>query len=312
VLLSRSAENLYWFGRYLERAGDTARVVREHTNLIVDLPTIVPITWVPLLAIVGLERTPQGHTDEAAVVAYLVAERANHGSIVSSASRARENLRTVRELVPAELWQVVNDLYLFVAGNKEEGVARAPRRRFLDRIVTECQRAEGIIASTMSRTIEHAFIRLGTLIERADMTTRVIDVSAATIGAQGVQALHGDVQWSSVLRSVAGLQMFRRAHKAVVSGAAVTRFLLGDSAFPRSFVFCIREAGALAQMLPSSTRLVEDCARLTEEARVIAARLHDSDDLVGVRHSIDSLQRRVAELDLDLSSRYFHHGATPE
>ena len=305
MLLARAAESLYWAARYLERAEDTARIVREHTNLIVDMPTVVPVTWVPLLAITGEEltfRSRYERADELSVIRFLVADRDNRSSIVSAIGQARENLRTVRELVPNELWHAVNDLYLYIAGNNAEGVVRASRRRFLDRVISECQLSAGITSGTMSRSEPHAFIRLGTYIERSDMTTRVIDVNAATIGAQGEAALHGNVQWSSVLRSVAGLQMFRRSTLANASGPTVVAFLFGDEQFPRSVAFCAEQVARSLRSLPQPAALVEQCRVLGSLASSID--VHPL-DLARLRESVDDVQRASADLHAAVTAQYF-------
>lgn len=305
MLLSRSAENLYWHARYLERSDDTARIVREHTNLIVDLPTIVPLTWAPLLAIAGVEAAPGG-VDETSVIKYLVADRSNPSSVASSTAAARENLRSTRELVPSELWNAINDLYLYVSGNRVEGIARVSRRRYLDRVIAECQRVEGIVSGTMSRNTEYAFVRLGTLIERADMTTRVVDVSAATIGSQGERALHADVQWSSVLRSVAGLQMFRRTSSESATGAASIRFLFGNASFPRSFAYCLTECATLLPQLPDGGELGARCLDLAADALNLPDSAAFSVD--AVRSLVDRLQQGIAAIHSELARRYFGHG----
>ena len=243
MLLSRVAENLYWAARYLERAENTARIVREHTNLIIDLPTSVPLTWEPLLAILGGREqfdAEHGAADELSIVRYLVSDRSNAGSILMSVEQAREDLRTCREVVPREAWQSVNDLYLYVASHHRDGVARPSRSRFLERIVTESLRTEGFVLSTMSRDEAYEFVRLGRTIERADMTTRVLDVSAGSL--MDTQAEGGgqyeDVQWMSVLRSLSALQMYHRTTRLPVEGPAALRFLLLDAAFPRSVMCC--------------------------------------------------------------------------
>jgi uncharacterized alpha-E superfamily protein len=305
MLLARAAENLYWAARYLERAEDTARIVREHTNLIVDLPTVVPVTWAPLLAITGEESTFTlrfERADELSVLRFLVADRENRSSIVSAIAQARENLRTVRELVPNELWHAVNDLYLYIAGNNAEGVVRASRRRFLDRVISECQLAAGITSGTMSRSEPHAFIRLGTYIERSDMTTRVVDVNAATIGAQGEGAMHGNVQWASVLRSVAGLQMFRRSTHANATGSTVVAFLFADELFPRSVVFCAEQVSRSLRTLPDPAGLVERCRALGTVARSIEVQPLD---LLSLRRSVDEVQQASADLHAAVTAQYF-------
>ena len=309
MLLARAAESLYWAARYLERAEDTARIVREHTNLIVDLPTVVPVTWAPLLAITGEELTFSSRyerDDELSVLRFLVGDRENRSSIVSAIAQARENLRTVRELVPNELWHAVNDLYLYIAGNNAEGIVRASRRRFLDRVISECQLCAGITSGTMSRSEPHAFIRLGTYIERSDMTTRVIDVNAATIGAQGEGAMHGNVQWASVLRSVAGLQMFRRSTHASATGSTVVAFLFADELFPRSVAFC-------AEQVSRSLRALPDPAKLDDLSHVLAALCRSIEvnpiDLVKLRRAVDEVQQASADLHSAVTAQYFAAGA---
>jgi uncharacterized alpha-E superfamily protein len=234
-----------------------------------------------------------------------VGDRENQSSIVSAIAQARENLRTARELVPNELWHAVNDLYLYIAGNNAEGIVRASRRRFLDRVISECQLCAGITSGTMSRSEPHAFIRLGTYIERSDMTTRVIDVNAATIGAQGEAAMHGNVQWASVLRSVAGLQMFRRSTNASATGSTVVAFLFADELFPRSVAFC-------AEQVSRSLRALPDPKKLDDLAHVLAALCRSVEvqplDLVKLRRSVDEVQRASADLHGAVTAQYFAAG----
>jgi uncharacterized alpha-E superfamily protein len=266
MLLSRVAENLYWAARYLERAEDTARIIREHTNLMVDLPTSVAVTWEPLLAILG-GRTEfdarHERADEQAIVRHLVADRVNPGSILMSVEQAREDLRTCREVIPREAWQALNDLYLYVASHHLDGVARPSRSRFLERVIGESLRVEGFLVSTMSRDEAYEFVRLGRALERADMTTRVLDVRAGSLMAGDSSDRHADVQWMSVLRSLSALQMYHRATRLPVEGPATVRFLLHDPAFPRSVTYCLAVASDSLGRLPLADQVRPAC----EEAR---------------------------------------------
>jgi uncharacterized alpha-E superfamily protein len=175
MLLSRVAETLYWAARYLERAEDTARVVREHTNMIVDLPTSVPVNWEPLLVITGTREAFDARyekADEMSIVRFLVADRENPGSILMSVEQARDDFRTCREVLPREVWQSVNDLYLYVASHHLDGV-RAGRvvSGICDRRVTS---TVGFRSTMHTRPTSSS---VPTLVERADMTT-VLDVRA--------------------------------------------------------------------------------------------------------------------------------------
>jgi uncharacterized alpha-E superfamily protein len=272
MLLSRVAENLYWAARYLERAEDTARIVREHTNLIIDLPTSVPVTWEPLLAIIGGRDEFDAlyeRANETSIVRFLVADRANGGSILICVEQAREDLRTCREVIPREAWQAVNDLYLYVASHHLDGVARPSRSRFLERVIAESLRAEGFLLSTMSRDEAYDFVRLGRALERADMTTRVLDVSAGSLMATDAETggQYEDVQWMSVLRSLSALQMYHRATRRPVEGPATLRFLLLDTAFPRSVTCCLADVADSLGRLPRAERVRPAC----DDARDVLA-----------------------------------------
>jgi uncharacterized alpha-E superfamily protein len=184
-------------------------------------------------------------------------------------------------------------------------VVRASRRRFLDRVISECQLVAGITSGTMSRSEPHAFIRLGTYIERGDMTTRVIDVNAATIGAQGEGAMHGNVQWASVLRSVAGLQMFRRSTQASATGSTVAAFLFADELFPRSVLFCAEQVSRSLRPLPQPAALSERCQVLRNLAQSIDVQPLD---LGRLRKSVDDVQRASADLHDAVTAQYFAVG----
>ncbi len=256
VLLSRVAENLYWSSRYLERAEGTARLARTYTEVMVDLPTSVSTSWEPLLAITGSTsafRSDHRDADETSIVSYLVADLSNPNSVASSVGHARENLRACRDVIPSEAWTTVNDLHLFVSGQREAGVARRSRARVLTRIIDDARRVDGVMSSSMSHDDAYCFLRLGWAIERADMTTRVLGVRAAELlTAAAGDENHDEVQWMSVLRSRAALQMYQRASAGPIDGGAVVRFLLFDETFPQSVAFCATECAAALAALPHS------------------------------------------------------------
>jgi len=306
MLLSRVAETLYWAARYLERAEDTARIVREHTNMIVDLPTSVPVNWEPLLAITGTREAFDARyekADEMSIVRFLVADRENSGSVLRSVEQAREDFRTCREVLPREVWQSVNDLFLYVASHHLDGVARASRARFLERVIGESLRTAGFLGSTMSRDEAHEFIRLGRSLERADMTTRVLDVRAGslmrTVGDEGDP--HDDVQWMSVLRSLSALQMYHRATRRPVEGTATLRFLLLDDAFPRSFTCCLNDVVESLRRLPHPDVVLLSC---DEARRLLAAVEMDELDGDDLHELADRLQVAIGAIHDRVISTY--------
>jgi uncharacterized alpha-E superfamily protein len=303
VLLSRVAENLYWAARYLERSEDTARVIRQHTELLVDLPISIPLRWEPLLAIMGTEEefvaTGVRH-HETEIVSYLASDRTNPGSIVSSVAAARENLRTTREVIPREAWETVNDIFLFVTARSDEGVVRATRSKYLSHLIGECQRMVGMLAGSMSRDSAYEMMRLGRNLERADMTTRVLDVRASSLLRE--DAAFADLQWAGVLKSLSAFQMFRRTTRNVVDGDPVVRFCLADESFPRSVAHCLDEVASCLGRLPRAGFVGSAC----DEARQHLASA-PLDGLSGdeLHRLADELQVRIGAIHEQVASAYF-------
>src|SRR5690606_29617248 len=218
-----------------------------------------------------LELDPDDLAGERAVLTYLIADRLNPGSIASCVSRSRENLRTTREVMPREAWQAVNGLSQYVDAAAPSAVRRQLRDRFLARVIDDSRRLDGVLDSTMTRANPFRLFRLGRLVERADMTTRVVGVRAAVL-LQGdpsrAAAITEEVEWLSVLRSLSALQMYQRARRGPIEGAAVVRFLLFYSPFPRSVQSCLDEIRSIVSALPSPQDVL-DCLDRTEQ--VLAA-----------------------------------------
>ncbi|HEV7757465.1 MAG TPA: alpha-E domain-containing protein [Acidimicrobiales bacterium] len=313
MLLARVAEQLYWAGRYVERAEVTARVVNEHTHLLVDLPTSVPLTWEPLLAVPGLRREfdeAYPAPDEPHVVAFLLADRDNPVSVLSTVMAARTNVRTAREVLPREAWQAINDLYLYVTSHHTDGVGRRSRGRFLDKVIGEIQRFAGIVSATMCRDDAYHFLLLGRHIERADMASRVLDVRAVALldgpdlttvdgatrddGAD-VPIVHDEVQWAAVLRTLSGLQAYYRRGLAPVSGHATVDFLLCDPDFPGSIRHCLDEVIGVLTDLPhadaSRTATRSTLRTLDRLATAPLDQLHPG--LVGLQVAIAAVHEQI-------------------
>jgi len=311
MLLSRVAENIYWSARYLERAEGTSRIVRAHTELLVDLPTSVALTWEPLLAVIAnREAFDAAHSrpDETSVVRWLLADDGNPSCTASSVERARENLRTTREVLPREVWQAVNDLHLYVSARHDEGVRRRTRSAFLTAVIGSVLRTTGILDSTMSRDEVFWFWRLGRDLERADLTTRVIDVRAGTLLGEENSA-YGDVQWMGLLRSLSALQMFHRSTRAATDGPATVRFLLHDPAFPRSVAFCLAQAAENLQRLPRHHTALSVCEEAA--ATLDASRAGLGENGGGLHDAMDALQVAIGSVHDAVTETYFLPAGVP-
>lgn len=309
ALLARVADRLYWAARYIERAEDTARIIRAYHDLVVDFPGDVMLPWEPLAAICGnvvsVERASDDESGELTVLNFLIADRLNPGSVASSVVLSRENLRTTREVIPREAWMTVNSLSQYVAAAAPGAVRRQNRDRFLARVIDDSRRLDGVVDSTMTRAHPYRMFRLGRLIERADMTTRVLGVRAAELlqlQSSGAELLSDEVQWMGVLRSLSALQMYQRATRGPIDGEAVVRFLLFYATFPRSVQSCFEEIRTAMLSLPSPgdvLAMLEKAERVLAEAQPIASDGHELDD------AMDRVQLAIADLNDAIAARYF-------
>ncbi|WP_339934846.1 alpha-E domain-containing protein [Vreelandella glaciei] len=308
-MLSRVAENLYWMARYIERAEDTARLLSVNSHLMLDLPGRLPLGWAPLIEMTGsLEAFTARHTDfdERNVVHFLCADTDNDISIISALASARENLRTTRDVVPREIWEEVNQLYLSVVDHAEHGVSPRRRDSFLKSVIRGCQALTGLIEGTLSHGPARTFIELGRQLERADMTTRIVDVRSASLLPQNPEELlpFENLQWMSVLKSLTAYQMYRQQVRLRVRGPDVLRFLLQDPSLPRSIACSLETLGHELTLLPRQDRPAATVSLV--RADVVDA------DIQALAHSpsklhafIDELQIGFAAIHDTLSATYF-------
>jgi uncharacterized alpha-E superfamily protein len=307
LLLSRVADDIYWGARYLERAEDTARVVRAHAETVADLRGEQAASWQPLITVVGsdaqYDESFGGDVSEAAVVEFLLSDPLNQGSVVRCVAAARENLRTTRETIPIEGWQAVNDLHHYVNVESDRGADRRARDRFIRHVVSDSRRIDGILATTMSHDEAYAMWRLGRALERADMTTRVLGVRAAAVlvGTGDSDRADDDLLWMGVLRSLSALQMYRRAVRRPIDGPAVVHFLLEHDRFPRAVRALLREIRRALGELP-------DPSELFDEVDAVDAMLRGSiaGDIDGAEldEAMETLQGALAQLDRRIRDRY--------
>ncbi len=315
MLLSRVADRIYWAARYLERAEDTARMVRAHTEMLADLPSERGVMWKPLIAIAGssaqYDARLGGEMSESAVVSFLLSDHENPGSVVSCIGAARENLRTTRETIPRDGWQALNDSYLYVNVEVDRGVDRRARERFLGRVIADSRRIDGILATTMNHDEAYAMWRLGRAIERADMTTRVLGVRAAAVLSAAFDAgadvrRYDELQWMGVLRSLSGLQMYSRAVRGPIEGPEVVRFLLEHDRFPRAVRALLREARRALNELPDPGRMLDEVDNIDAVLRDSTA---DGIDGAELDDAMDALQIAIGQLDRLIHDRYLRLGA---
>jgi uncharacterized alpha-E superfamily protein len=307
MLLSRVAEHLYWAGRYLERAESTARLVRTHTELYIDLPRRAGLGWAPLLAVTGTHEVfahDHQHVLEDDVVSFLLSDTLHQGSVVASLELARANLRVTRGFLPRRSWEALNEMSRWVRATAERGTQRSGRLLWSEEVIRRCHMVMGSIAATMTRDHAYAFFEIGKLVERADMTTRVLDVQAGIVMDRDEDALEpfADLTWMSMLRSLGGEQGFRRQLGGMVSGAAAVRFLLRDPMFPRSMEHCLIEVSRWILELPHQDVPMTGCA---EAQRLLERFTFDDLSSETLHRFVDEAQIALDELHAAVAATYF-------
>ncbi|MFO7542033.1 MAG: alpha-E domain-containing protein [Thiobacillus sp.] len=308
-MLARVAESLYWMARYLERAEDTARLINATTMMLMDMPHGASFGWEDLLKVVGLDEEFHELYDEAsetAVMSFLIQDARNPSSIFACVRLARENTRTFREVLPRESWEWVNELYLYTSTHLVSALDRRKRFDVLTEIIRRRQAVVGLLAGTMSRDEGFQFMRLGRNVERADMTTRVLDVSYA-INLPYLNSQHYDLIWVSVLHGLSAHQMYRRHVGVHAIGHKVLAYLLNDLQFPRSVRHCLNEIQSALGELPGNEPMrrlhgLIDCLDQASFSGLAESGLHEF---------CDTLQAGIASLNSDISQTYFRVAPTP-
>ena len=315
ALLARYADCIFWLARYVERAENLARILDVHETFSRD--SHGGQNWRSIVQLNSdEERFFATHPNAAAqsVVKFYVIDSDNPTSIVSAIHCARENARTLRPLISTEMWVQLNVFYNRLVALGEEDLIPGRLATLFDSIKEDCQAHTGITEGTFFRDQGWYFYQLGRYIERADQTTRLLDIkyhlllpSPADVGSPV------DVgQWNALLRSVAGYHAYRRLHTANTTPARVAGFLLLNQAFPRSLHHCVREAGRLLGEVKSRYLLRHGNAAAEEldRLRAVLGTLDISTILSeGLHEFLDLMQQQLIAITRELSIAFF--GYTP-
>ncbi len=305
-MLSRVADHIYWMARYIERAEDVARLINVNSHLQLDLPRAVRTGWEPLIHITGgvegfTERYEE--SDERSVVRFLIGDQNNTGSILSSVNAARENARTIRDIIPREAWEQVNELHMHVRGNLQGGLSKGRRFDYLKTVILSTQQITGLLAGTMLHDAGYDFLRMGRNLERADMTTRIVDVRSANLleDASGLKPFE-NIQWMSVLKSLTAYQMYRRHMQVAVRRVDVLTFLLQNRQFPRSYYHCLGEVQSCLQNLPHNDMPLRTALQMQRVVSEADPKVLSQGEL---HRFIDDLQLGLANLHSQIVDAYF-------
>ncbi|MCA9036546.1 MAG: alpha-E domain-containing protein [Planctomycetaceae bacterium] len=316
-MLSRVANSIYWMSRYVERAENIARFVEVTVQLVLDQPVQAGEQWEPLIRATGddeqfLEK--YGEFTSENVRQFLTFDREYSNSVFTAIRNARENARTVREAISSEAWEQLNDFYHLVKRAAESGVSAA-NIEFYEQVREQSHLFTGILEGTMSRGSGWHFANLGRVLERADKSSRILDVKYFTLlrSIQDINTTLDDLMWSAVLRSVSGFEMFRKRYHALTVHRVV-EFLLLDTRFPRAVLFCIKQIRNSLEEIPGP-ELPDGNPALRLTQGLISQLTETSAESIingGTHEFIDDLQTKLNAIGEAIHNTYFAFRCFPD
>ena len=246
-MLCRVASSLYWMSCYLERAENLARFIDVNLSTLLDLSMESDLgnPWEPLIQITGDNKSYNERYMELNgenVMKFHTFDKENPNSILSCLVAARENARTIRETIPSEMWEQINRLYLMVNYASRNPSTLQDPASFYKSIKMDCHLFSGITDATMAHTEAWDFVQLGQLIERADKTSRILDVKYFLLlpRVDYVGSTLDKIQWAALLKSASALEAYRKKYRQITP-SDVAEFLIMDFDFPRSILFCLTQ-----------------------------------------------------------------------
>lgn len=311
-MLSRVAESIYWISRLIERAENVARFIDVNLQLMIDAPAAFDQQWLPLVYTTGdqalFQQRYQAPTAES-VVQFLTFDPGNPNSILRCVRAARENARTVREVISSEMWVQLNQFHLMVNSAANRQVSPIDRHEFFTQVKLASQTFAGITNSTLTHGESWQWCRLGRQLERADKTSRILDVKYFILlrSVQDVGSPFDEVQWAAVLRSASAFEMYRK-HFGRIAVRNIINFLMLDRQFPRAILYCLTVARDSLHAisgtplgtfrLPPEKLLGQLCSELAYAT---------VDELVsqGLHEYIDKLQLRINQVGDGIFDSFF-------
>jgi uncharacterized alpha-E superfamily protein len=313
-MLSRVANSIYWMCRYIERAENVARFIGVNLNLLLDMPSEKGKHWDPLIMITGDQALFENDCPDCgqeAVIRFLTFNREYSNSILCCLAAARENGRSIREIISSEMWEHLNNFYLELADPSSSQLALSDPHRFFKIIQMRSHLFTGLLDSTMSHGEAWNFARMGMMIERADKTSRILDVKYFMLlpSADLVNSPIDNIQWTAVLKSASAFEMFRKQHHQITP-RSVADFLIFDSQFPRSIRHCVTKSKICLQRINGTTSPAGSRNAAEKKLGRLEADLaySDIDEVIqrGMHEYLDNLQTRLNQIDTAIGTTYFN------
>ncbi|HVM62793.1 MAG TPA: alpha-E domain-containing protein [Verrucomicrobiae bacterium] len=311
-MLSRVADSIYWMSRYIERAENVARFIDVNLHLMLDLPTGSDQQWRPLVDTTGDHEEFArrfGEATQANVIQFLTLDPDNPNSILSCLRAARENARSVREVISSEMWEQLNKFYLMVNSAGTDPDVLADPHEFFSNVRMSSHLFVGVTEATMTHGEGWHFGRLGRMLERADKTSRILDVKYYILlpTVAHVGTTFDDLQWAAVLRSTSAFEMYRKTHGRI-DPRRIVEFLLLDTEFPRAIHHClIASRESIHAITGTPTGLFRNPAEQLLAQLCADLAYGQVDDIVnaGLHEYLDGLQTNMNQVGTSVAETFF-------
>lgn len=310
-MLSRVADSIYWLNRYIERAENVARFIDVNLNLMLDLPTNITQQWQPLIHTTGdldLFQNYYGEMNADNVIQFLTFDGNYPNSIISCVKNARENARSIREIISSEMWEEVNAFYLMLK-EAASGKHLDELPDFFAQVKMSSHRFAGVMDATMSHNEGWHFGRVGRLLERADKTARILDVKYFLLlpSAEWVGTPLDQIQWIALLKSASAYEMYRKCQHRIAPND-VAQFLILNRQFPRSIHFCLWQAEQCLHEI-TNTPVGSWCNSAERSLGKLCSQLGylTIDDIIdsGLHEFLDQIQSSINEVGDRVYSTFF-------
>ena len=313
-MLSRTADHLFWMSRYTERAENTARLldVNYQTSLLPQSAELAQLGWEGLLSISELLPAYQARHGEVTpqrVMEFMVKDESNPSSIISCLRAARENARAVRGSLTTEVWETQNQTWLELNRLLESSLVERDPAKFFEWVKFRSHLSRGVTVGTMLIDEALYFMRLGTFLERADNTARLVDVNFHAVhgdlfadGSEQAQQ-HDFYHWSAILRSVSGFEIYRKVYRDVIHPERVAELLILRPDMPRSLHACMKEVVSNIAMV-SDDRSLESYRRAGKLCAELEFGCIDEILSNGLHAYLNLFLDRVSEIGFNISREF--------
>ncbi len=310
-MLSRVANSIYWLNRYIERAENVTRFIDANYHMTLDVPDGASNQWQPLINTTGdheLFKEMYGEATRENAIDFLAFDRDNPNSINSCIRGARENARSIREYISSEMWEQLNTFYLMMNTAAKESSLDLPHQFFVD-IMTACHTFSGITDATMNHGEGWHFGRLGRMLERADKTTRILDVKYYILlpSLDYIGSPYDNLLWSALLRSASALEMYRKRHGRI-DPKKIAEFLLLDRHFPRAIHHCLAIAMDSLNIITGSSRGTYANKAEQSLGRLLSSFQYNSIKEIfdlGLHEYLDDTQNQINNVGAEIHELFF-------